>query len=66
MAIAPDPDEVIIEFHRVGASVKVTALHSASLVEVSIIAPASTTEAAMRQAVLKKLAFVRSRQRGAG
>jgi hypothetical protein len=60
----PD-EEVLLEFHRIGAVVKVSAVDPATLTEVSISGPASAGEAALRQAALRKLRYVLER-RGAG
>jgi len=50
-----DPDEVLLEFWRVGAAVKVTAVDPRSLVEVSIIGPASAGEAVLTRNAVAKL-----------
>jgi hypothetical protein len=55
--------EAIIEFRRIGNSVKVSAIDTISNVEVSIIAPASSTERQMTDAVMRKLQYVLSRQK---
>lgn len=55
-------DEAIIEFRRVGNAVKVSAVDVATHVEVSIVAPASSTERDMTAAVMKKLQYVLARQ----
>lgn len=54
--------EAIIEFHRIGNSVKVSAIDTVTQVEVSIIAPASSSERHMTDAVMKKLQYVLARQ----
>ena len=54
---------VIIEFVRLGGLVRVSALDPASLVEVTLQGPAAAGEAALRQAVLRKLDYVLARQR---
>ncbi len=61
-------DEVIVEFHRVGNAVKVSAVDTRTYEEVSIVAPAHSTEREMTDAVLRKLAWVQARgpERGAG
>jgi hypothetical protein len=46
---------IIIEFVRLGGLVRVSALDPASLVEVTLQGPAAAGEAALRQAVLRKL-----------
>ena len=46
----------IIEIRRYGQAVKVTAADSVTLIEVSLQAPASTSESTLHQLVLQKLA----------
>jgi hypothetical protein len=54
-------DGVIIELVRCGASVRVSAIDPATLVEVTLQGPAAAGEAALRRAVLRKLAYVLAR-----
>ncbi|MGE5539817.1 MAG: DUF6898 family protein [Gemmatimonas sp.] len=54
--------EAIIEFHAIGRSVKVSAVDPATLVEVSIVAPATASRSDMTGAVLKKLRYVLARR----
>jgi len=56
-------NEVIIEFHRIGTSVKVSAMDTASLTEVSMVGPSSASEARLKQAVLKKLEYVMAKKK---
>ena len=56
--------EVIFEFVRVGNATKVTAVDAGTAVEVSIVAPASWDEPALRRAALRKLEFVLARRAG--
>ena len=58
-----DRGAVIIEFVRLGGLVRVSALDPASLVEVTLQGPATAGEAALRQAVLRKLDYVLARRR---
>jgi len=63
---APMPErEVLLEYQRIGAAVKVTAVDPETLVEVSIQGPASLPESALERAAISKLRYVlgRSRQR---
>ncbi len=53
--------EVIIEFHTVGAFVKVTAMDVQSLVEVSIQGPKTAPEQMLKQNALRRLAYVLKR-----
>ena len=50
--------EVILEFHRVGNSIKVSAVDTETYVEVSIVAPRDCTEKEMTDTVLQKLNYV--------
>ena len=57
--------EVIIEFYRVGAFVKVSAVDTATLTEVSIVGDPTCGEEALKRAVLQKLDYVLERRRNA-
>ena len=57
-----DPGEVILEFVRVGALIRVSAMEPKSLTEVVIYGPASAGEAALRRTVLCKLDYMLARQ----
>ena len=50
--------EVIIEFHPVGMYVKVSAMDTQSLTEVSIQGAASASEAILRRNAIKRLEYV--------
>lgn len=52
------PESIIIEFHRIGGSVKVSAMDPSTLTEVSIVGPANAGEEILKRNVLKKLEFV--------
>lgn len=53
---------IIIEFHRVGAYVKVSAVEPRSLTEVSIVGAPQAGEAALKRAVIRKLDYVMKRK----
>ena len=55
--------EVILEFHRVGNSVKVSAVDAKTYVEVSIIAPPDSTKKQMTDTVLQKLRYVLAKRK---
>ncbi len=55
--------EVIIEFYRVGAFVKVSAVDTATLTEVSIVGDPACGEETRKRAVVRKLVYVLERQR---
>ncbi len=57
------PDEIIIEFHRIGGSVKVSAMDPATLTEVSIVGPANAGEEILKRNVLRKLEFVLAKKK---
>ncbi|WP_407648148.1 DUF6898 family protein [Devosia rhodophyticola] len=46
---------VLFEFVRIGAQMRVAAIHEATGTEVIVIAPASATQAQMQQLALAKL-----------
>lgn len=51
------PAEVLLEYRRVGAVVKVTAVDPLTRIEVSIQGPASAGEAELRRIAVAKLAY---------
>ncbi len=57
MADLPAGD-ILFEFRRVGGSVKVTAIHAESGVEVCLVAPAGCDPHALKMAGARKLAYV--------
>ncbi len=57
------PDDIIIEFHRIGSSVKVSSMDSATLTEVSIVGPANAGEEILKRNVLRKLEFVLAKKK---
>ncbi len=61
-----EPGGVILEFVRVGPLIRVSAMEPESLVEVVLQGPAAAGEAALRRAVLQKLAYVLRRRAAAG
>ncbi len=56
--------EVIFEFLRVGAAVKVTAVDVATGIEASIVGDPAAGEAALKQIARQKLEYVRAKQGG--
>jgi hypothetical protein len=57
-----DDDGFIIEFHRVGGTVKVTAIDPATGVEASIVGDPRAGEAALGRAAAQKLRYVLERR----
>jgi hypothetical protein len=56
-------DEVLLEYQAIGNSVKVTAIHPSSLVEVSIVGPANAERSVLARAAINKLRYRLARQR---
>ena len=55
--------EVIIEFHRIGNSVKVTAVDPESQIEVSIVGPPRAGEELLKRTAIRKLEYVLAKGR---
>ena len=60
----PGEGEIIFEFLRVGAAVKVTAVDVATGIEVSIVGDPAAGEAALKQLARQKLEYVRPKRGG--
>ena len=58
-----NPGEVLFEFRRMGAYVKVTALHPATLTEVSITGDAKAPQSYLQKLALNKLALQLKKQK---
>lgn len=56
--------EVLLEFQQIGNSVKVTAIDTATLTEVSIVGAASVGEEALKRTAINKLRYVLDKQSG--
>ncbi len=54
--------QIIIEFHPIGAYVKVSAIDARSLVEVSIVGAADAGREALERTALRKLEYVLRRR----
>ncbi|MDE0797435.1 MAG: hypothetical protein OSB76_17750 [Alphaproteobacteria bacterium] len=50
--------EVLVEFQQIGNAVKVTAMDTKSMVEVSIMGPASAGEEVLKRNVINKLNYI--------
>lgn len=57
--------EVILEFTQIGNSVKVTAVDPVTMVEVSIVGPATAGRAILRANAVRKLEYALKRKSGA-
>ena len=55
--------EIILEFHPIGNSVKVTAVDPETLTEVSIVGPPSAGEEALKRTAIQKLKYVLDRKK---
>ena len=55
--------EVLVEFQQIGNAVKVTAMDTKSMVEVSIMGPATAGEEILKRNVINKLNYVLSKKR---
>lgn len=58
----PSPRDVYIEFHSIGKSVKVSAIDSLTLTEVSIVGPANESPEVLKANVLRKLHYVMNKK----
>ena len=58
------PRNALLEFHPVGAFVKVSAVDPETLTEVSIVGDPAAGEARLTQVALRKLAFVLAKKAG--
>ncbi|MEO3435520.1 hypothetical protein [Inquilinus sp. CAU 1745] len=56
--------EILFEFRRIGAAVKVTATDPETLTEVVLQGPATAGEEALRRAAVAKLNYVLSKRKG--
>jgi hypothetical protein len=54
--------EVLVEFQQIGNAVKVTAMDTKSMVEVSIMGPATAGEDILKRNVINKLNYVLSKK----
>jgi len=57
-------EDIIIEFHRVGAFVKVSAIDPRTLTEVSIVGDPAAGEEMLARAAVRKLEYVLARKGG--
>ena len=58
-------NEVIIEFHRIGNAVKVTAVDPVSHTEVSIVGPPDAGDEMLERTAIRKLEYVIDKNRRA-
>lgn len=59
-------DEVLLEYHRIGNAVRVSAIDPITGTEVTIQGPATATEQMLRRTAVAKLNYVLSRASGQG
>lgn len=55
---APDSEEILLEYVEMKGSVRATAIHVATGIEVSIVGPSYAGEAQLRRNVLARLRYV--------
>lgn len=60
----PDIGEVLFEFRRVGAVVRVTAIHVATGTEIVMVGAASAGDYALKTAAIRKLVYVMGQRAG--
>ncbi len=56
--------EVLLEFHRIGNAVRVSAIHVDTNTEVVLMGPLAAGEAGLKTAALRKLAHVLGKRQG--
>ena len=59
----PSGREVLIEFHQIGNSVKVTAVDPVTAVEVSIVGAANASQEMLKRLAVRKLDYVLEKQK---
>ena len=55
--------ETIFEFHRIGAYMRVTAMDTKTLTEVTVSGPASASQEQLKSVAMRKLAYVIKKNR---
>jgi len=55
--------EILIEFHQIGNSVKVTAVDVETMVEVSIVGAANASQEMLKRLAVRKLDYVLEKQK---
>ncbi len=63
MSEKSDVGEVLLEFYRIGDSIKVSAVDPVTGVEVAIVGPATATRQHLEQTAIRKLRYVLAKQR---
>ncbi|WP_282609129.1 hypothetical protein [Pelagibius sp. Alg239-R121] len=58
--------DVIVEFVRLGAYVRVSAMHAPTMIEAIIVGPPSAGEYVLRQNALRKLKYLLSKSQTVG
>lgn len=62
----PQTGEIYLEFHQVGHLVKVSAIDSKSLTEVSIMGPANESREVLKNTAIRKLHYVMAKKQNDG
>ncbi len=60
-----EPGEYLIEFHRIGVSVKVSAIDPVTNTEVSIVGPATAGREELSRVAVQKLKYVMAKRAAA-
>jgi hypothetical protein len=60
----PKTGEIYLEFHVVGHMIKVSAIDSASMTEVSIMGPANESREVLKATAIRKLHYVLAKKQG--
>lgn len=60
----PTTGEIIIEYHVIGHMVKVSAVDTKSLTEVSIVGPANESREILKATAIRKLHYVMAKKQG--
>lgn len=55
--------EVLFEFRRIGNVVKVTAFHTDTLTEISVMGPANAPEAHLKMVAIRRLEYVLAKKK---
>ena len=58
--------DIIIEYRQLGNSVRVSAMDTKTLTEVTIVGPADAGEETLKRNVLRKLEYVMAKKQGPG
>ena len=66
IAAMAENGDIIIEYRQLGNSVRVSAMDTKTLTEVTIVGPADAGEETLKRNVLRKLEYVMAKKQGPG